>query len=99
MNFYAPGSNGFGHIVFVLFICLYLHLRGYSNATVRVCMGECVRRSVTLYLVDMIVTTVFARSLSNFACTFFMIIGRTLLISGQRVKGEGQLLHSVYKTL
>ena len=55
--------------------------------------------SVTLYLVDTIATTVFALSLSNFTCTFAMMRGGTLLILDHGVKGQGQLWHSVYKTL
>ena len=35
-----------------------------------------------LYLVDTIVTTVFAQSLSNFTCKLWMMRGGTLLISG-----------------
>ena len=58
-----------------------------------------VRGSVTLYLVDTIATTVFAQSLSNFTCTFAMMRGGTLLILGHGVKGQGQLWHSVHKTL
>ena len=54
--------------------------------------AQYVRVSVTLYLVDTIVTTVFAQSLSNFTCELWMI-------GGHRVKGEGQLWHSVYQTL
>ena len=81
--------------------------RGYSNAAVRGWLGEwvgeCVRGwvrgSVTLYLVDTIATTVFAQSISNFTCTFAMMRGGTLLILGHGVKGQGQLWHSVYKTL
>ena len=69
--------------------------RGYSNAAVRGWLGECVRGSVTLYLVDTIATTVFAQSLSNFTCTFTMMRGGTLLILGHRVKGQGQLWHFV----
>ena len=55
--------------------------------------------SVTLYLVDMIATTVFDQSLSNFTCKLWMMRGGTLLILGHGVRGEGQLWHSVYKTL
>ena len=77
--------------------------RGYSNAAVRGWLGErvgaWVRGSVPLYLVDTIATTVFAQSLSNFTCKLWMIRGGTLLIWGHRVKGQGQLWHSVYKTL
>ena len=66
-------------------------------------MSECVRGwvrgSVTLYLVDTIATTVFAQSLSNFTCTFAMMRGGALLILGHGVKGQGQLWHSVHKTL
>ena len=47
----------------------------------------------------MIATTVFAQSLSNFTCTFAMMRGGTLLILGHGVTGQGQLWHSVYKTL
>ena len=57
------------------------------------------RGSVQLYLVDMIATTVFAQSLSNFTCTFTMMRGGTLLILGHGVKGQGQLWQSVYNTL
>ena len=53
--------------------------------------------SVTLYLVDTIATSVFDQSLSNF--TLFMMRGGTLLILGHGVKGQGQLWHSMYKTL
>ena len=51
-------------------------------------MGGCVRGSVTLYLVNMIATTVFAQSLSNFTCTLFMMRGGILLIlvTGSKVK-------------
>ena len=77
--------------------------RGYSNAAVRVWLGEWVgswvRGSVQLYLVDTIATTVFGQSLSNFTCTFTMMRGGTLLILGHGVKGQGQLWHSVYNTL
>ena len=47
----------------------------------------------------MIKTTVFAQSVSNFTCTLLMMRGGTLLILGLGVKGQGQLWHSVYKTL
>ena len=57
------------------------------------------RGSVTLCLVDTIATTVFVQSISNFTCTFAMVRGGTLLISVHGVKGQGQLWHSVYKTL
>ena len=81
--------------------------RGYSNAAVRGWLGEWVggwvrswvRGSVPLYLVDTLATTVFAQSISNFTCTFSMMRGETLLISGHGVKGQGQLSHSVHKTL
>ena len=88
-----------------------LRWRGYSNAAVRGWLGEwvsgfvrecvraCVSGSVTFYLVDTIATTVFAQSLSNFTCTFAMMRGGTLLILGHGVTGQGQFLHSVYKTL
>ena len=36
---------------------------------------------------------------SNFTCTLFMMRGGTLLILGHGVKGQGQLWHSLYKTL
>ena len=62
-------------------------------------VGSCVRGFVPLYLVDTIATTVFAQSLSNFSCNLWMIRGVTLLILGYGVKGQGQLRHSVYKTL
>ena len=58
-----------------------------------------VRGSVTLYLVDTIQTKIFDQSLSNFTCTLFMMRGGTLFILGHRVKGQGQLWHSMYKTL
>ena len=48
---------------------------------------------------DTIATTVFAQTLLNFTCTFTMMRGGTLLILGHGVKGQGQLWHSVYKTL
>ena len=59
----------------------------------------CVRLSVALYLVGTIQTTVFARSLSSFTCTLLVIRGGTLLILGHGVKGQGQIWHSVYKTV
>ena len=62
-------------------------------------VSGCVRQSVPLYLVGAIQTTVFAQSLSNFTCELLMMRGGTLLILGHRVKGQGQLRHSVYKTL
>ena len=62
-------------------------------------MGMWVGASVTLYLVDTRATTVFAQSLSNFTCKMWMMRGGTLLILGHRVKGQGQLWHSVYKNL
>ena len=39
----------------------------------------------------MIQTTLFARSLSNFACKLFMMRGGTILIVGHGVKGQDQL--------
>ena len=48
---------------------------------------------------DTIQTTVYVQSLSNFTCRLWMIRGGTLLILGHRFKGQGQLWHSVYKTL
>ena len=36
--------------------------------------------------------SVLAQSLSNFTCKLLMIRGRTLLILGHEVKGQGQLL-------
>ena len=95
----------------LIFIPSQQRWRGYSNAAVRGWLGEwvgswvgaCVRGwvcgSVPLFLVDTIATTVFAQSLSNFTCTFTMMRGGTLLILGHRVKGQGQLWHSMYKTL
>ena len=62
-------------------------------------MRSWVRGSVPLYLVDTLATTVFAQSLSNFTCKLWMMRGGTLLILGHGVKGQGQLWHSVYKTL
>ena len=50
-------------------------------------------------LVGTIATTDFAQSLSNFTCKLWMMRGGTLLILGHGVKGQGQLWHSVYKTL
>ena len=70
-------------------------MSGFVRECVRVWVGG----SVTLYLVDTIATTVFAQSLSNFTCTFAMMRGGTLLILGHGIKGQGQLWHSVYKTL
>ena len=89
------------YVQFCLVIPLQQRWRGYSNAAVRVWLGECVcvGVSVTLYLVDMILTTVFAQSLSNFTCKLFMMKGGSLWILGHGVKGQGQLWHSVYKTL
>ena len=58
----------------------------------------------------MLQTTVFAQSLSNFTsklfmmrggitCKLFMVRGGTLLVLGDRIKGQGQLLRSLYKDL
>ena len=63
------------------------------------CVGGCVCVYVTLYLVDTIATTAFAQSLSNFTCRLWMMKGGTLLILDHRVKGQGQLWYSMYKTL
>ena len=46
---------------------------------------------------NIIATTVFVQSLSNFTCTFFIIRGGTLLIWGLGVKGQGQLWNSCIK--
>ena len=78
--------------------------RGYSNAAVRLWLGEWVgawvRPSVChAYLVDTIATKDFLQSLSNFTCKLWMMRGGILLILGHGVKGPGQLWHSVYKTL
>ena len=62
-------------------------------------VSEWVHVSITLYLVDMIATTVFAQSLSNFTCKLWMMREGSRLILGHGVKGQGQLWHSVYKTL
>ena len=43
--------------------------------------------------------TVVAQSLSNFTCKMWMMRGGTLLILGYGVRGQGQIWHSVYKTL
>ena len=54
------------------------------------------------HLVDTIQTTVFVQSRSNFACKLWMIGGGSPLFYfffGHGVKGQGQLWHSVYKTL
>ena len=59
----------------------------------------CVSVSIMLNLVDTIATTVFAESLSNFICEMWMMRGGALLILGHGIKGQGQLWHSVYKTL
>ena len=58
-----------------------------------------VRGSVTLYLMDNIAPTVLDQSLSHFTCKLSMMRGGTLLILGHGVKDQGQLCHSVYKTL
>ena len=42
---------------------------------------------------------VVAQSLSNFTCNMWMMRGGTLLILGYGVRGQGQIWHSVYKTL
>ena len=55
--------------------------------------------SVTLYIVDMIATTVFDQSLSIFTCKLWMMRRGTLLILGHEIKVQSQLWHSVYKTL
>ena len=78
-------------ISFNLFLCISFkkqRWRGYSNAAVCVWLGEWVRPPVTLCLVDMIQTTVFAQSLSNFTCKLRMMRGGTLLIwpTGSKVK-------------
>ena len=72
---------------------------GWVSEWVSGWVRACVCVSVTLYLVDTIATTIFAQSLSNFTCKLWMIRGGTLLILGHRVKGQGQLWRSVYKTL
>ena len=72
---------------------------GFVSEWVSEWVSGWVRGSVQLYLVDTIATTVFAQSLSNFTCSFTMMRGRTLLILGHGVKGQGQLWHLVYKTL
>ena len=76
--------------------------RGYSNAAVRGWMGEWVSGrvggSVTLYLVDTIATTGFYQSLSIFTCKLWMMRGGTISILGHGIKGQSQLLHSVYNT-
>ena len=87
--FYPPRNSVGGDIVTRPFV------GGWGSEWVR----ECVGAYVTLYLVDTIATTGFAQSLSNFTCTFTMMRGGTLLILGHGVKGQGQLWHSVYKTL
>ena len=61
-------------------------------------IGGCACASVTPYLVDTIENTVFAQSISNFTCKLWMMRGRTLLILGHMVKGQGQIWHSLYKT-
>ena len=93
IRFLSPRNSVGGDIVTRPFVgCLV-------SEWVRECVGACVRGSFPIYLVDTIATTVFAQSLSNFTCTFTMMRGGTLLILGHRVKGQGQLWHSVYKTL
>ena len=92
------------HTVLELVIPSQQRWKGYSNVAVRSgwvngCVGGCVCVSVTLYLVDAITTTVFAKLLPNFTCKFKMMRGGTLLILGHSVEGQGQLWHSVYKTL
>ena len=72
---------------------------GWVSEWVGRCVCACVCVSVTLYLVDTIATTVFTQSLSNFTCKLWMMRGGTLLILGHGVKGQGQLWHSMYKTL
>ena len=60
------------------------------------------RSTLALYvqvLVGTIATTVFAQSLSNFTFQLCLMRGGTLLIMGHGMKGQGQLWHSVYKTL
>ena len=70
---------------------------GWVSGCVRACVSASVRLSrFSLHVVH---TTVFARSLLNFSCTLFMMRGGTLLILGHGVKGQGQLWHSVNKTL
>ena len=64
--------------------------------------GERSRSILSLCVQDLmgrIQTTVFAQSLSNFTCKLWMMRGGSLLILGHEVKGQGQLWHSVYKTL
>ena len=61
-----------------------------SRSTLALCVQD---------FVDTIQTTFFAQSLSNFTCKLWMIRGGTILIWGHGVKGQGQLWHSVYKTL
>ena len=85
----SPRNSVGGVIEMRLFVC------GWVSEWV----PECVRTSVALYLVDTIATKVFVQSLSNFTCKLWMMRGGTLLILGHGVKGQGQLWHSVYKTL
>ena len=77
----------------------WLFVGGWVSEWVCGFVGACVRGSVTLYLVDTIATTVFDQSLSNFTYKLWIMREGTLLILGHGVKGQGQLWHSVYKTL
>ena len=85
----SPRNSVGGDIVMRPFVC------GWVSEWVR----EWVRPSVALHLVDKIATKVFVQSLSNFTCKLWIMRGGTLLILGHGVKGQGQLWHSVYKTL
>ena len=90
------------HLLLSLIIPSQQRWRGYSNAAVHGWLGEwmgaCVR-PLRFTLWARYRLQFFAQSLSYFTCTLLMMRGRTLLILGHKVKGQGQLWHSVYKTL
>ena len=93
ISFLSPRNRVGGDIVTRSFV------GGWVSEWVSGCVRAYVRGSVRLYLVDTIATTVFSWSLSNFTCTFAMMRGGTLSILGHGVKVQGQLWHSVHKTL
>ena len=82
--------------------------RGYSNAAVCLWFGEWAGASVSPCVSPSVHRALpcghdrdysFCPITFNFTCKLFMMRGGTLLILGQRVKGQGQLGHFVYKTL
>ena len=91
----SPSNSVGGYIVTRPFV------GGWVSEWVGGCVRACVRglSAWSRPTLDTIATTVFAQSLSNFTCKLWIMKKGTLLILGHGVKGQGQLWHSVYKTL